>query len=705
MKRTPYILILFAFLLIAGCEQKVAIKYPVTKKDNVTDIYFGVKIADPYRWLENDTSKETSDWVKAQNVLTVDYLSKIPYRKKIQERLTKIWNFPKYRVPFSHGPYYFFFKNDGLQNQFVLYFRKGLNGEPKVLLDPNKLSEDGSVALASYEVSNDGKYLVYNVSKSGSDINDVRVIEVETQVVLNDHVRGVKISSIYWKEGGFYYSRYPDHNPGQESGGKSEYQKVWYHKLGTDSKSDVLVYENMEFPQRGYQAAVTDDERFLLIYEYESVNGNALYFKDFSEKDVRKFKPLAAGFENQYNVVDNIGDKLLVITSYHAAKKKLILMDPEKPQPENWKTIIPERDDVLEDVVLAGDKIISLYEQNAVSKAFVYDLNGKFVDEIALPGLGKITGVSGHKGDNVAFFGYTTFRFPVTVFKYDPSVNQATVYTRPEIDFDPELYEAKQIQYLGRDRTTITMFLVYKKGIKLDGKNPTMMFGYGGFNYSMTPSFAISRTVFLENGGIFAVPNLRGGGEYGEEWHKAGMRERKQNTFDDFIAAAEYLISEGYTSPDKLGIMGTANGGLLVGACMTQRPDLFKVAIPQSAVMDMLRYHIFTIGWAWKPEYGTSETENGFNILIRYSPLQNLKKGVSYPATLALTSEHDDRVVPSHSYKFISTLQEDNAGPNPVLIRVDTKGFLRGGTPTSRAIEENTDLWSFVFYNLGMKLK
>ncbi len=703
MKKYFIFIFILALFIGNGCKQKITVKYPATKKVDTVDNYFGTKIADPYRWLENDTSKATAEWVKTENAVTFDYLSKIPYREKIRDRLTKIWNYPKYGVPFKEGPYYFFFKNNGLQNQSVLYYRKGLEGPANVLLDPNKLSADGTIALSSLKVSHNGKYLAYSIAKSGSDWNEIFVMEIESGKILPDHLNWVKFSGISWKGDGFYYSRYPEPAPAAELMTKNEFQKVYFHKVGDDQKNDLLVYENKKFPLHNYGASVTDDERFLLLYESESTSGNALFYKDL-RKSTMPFKLLAAGFEFEYHVVDNIEDKLLVETNYKSPKKMLVLMDPENPGPDHWKTIIPERDDVLESVDVARDRIISLYMQNAINKAYVYDLKGQFLQELNLPGLGTFSGFSGKKGENIAFYGFTSFRFPTTVFKYEVSTNQSTVYTRPEIDFDPDQYESKQVTYTSKDKTSITMFLVYKKGLKLDGRNPTLLYGYGGFNISMTPNFSISRTIFLANGGVYAVPNLRGGGEYGETWHKAGTKERKQNVFDDFIAAAEYLISEQYTSPEKLAILGGSNGGLLVGACMTQRPDLFKVCIPQVGVMDMLRYHKFTIGWAWKIDYGSSETKEGFDYLIKYSPLHNLKKGVSYPATMAFTADHDDRVVPAHTFKFMATLQEDNTGPNPMIVRIETKAGHGAGTPTSKLIEETTDLWSFIFYNLGMKV-
>ncbi|MCX6247819.1 MAG: prolyl oligopeptidase family serine peptidase [Bacteroidetes bacterium] len=702
MKQFSLLFLIPLLITMASCNHKI--KYPVTKKVDIVDNYFGTKVADPYRWLENDTSAATAEWVKEQNKVTNDYLAKIPFRETIREKLTKIWNYPKYGIPFREGPWYFFTKNNGLQNQAVLYVRKWLDGDPRVLLDPNTLSSDGTVALAGYSASHDGKYLAYSIARSGSDWNEIHVIEIETGKLLPDTLRFVKFSGMAWHEGGFYYSRFEEPRPGQELTGENKNHKVYYHAVGDLQKDDRLVYENKQFPDRHYSAQVTEDERFLVLYETESTSGNALWYQDLEKKQTG-FKSLVTGFENDYTVIDNAGNNLIVMTNAEAPKKKLILMDPQFPAPSFWKTIIPERDDVLEGVDLAGDRIISTYMQKAISKAFVYDLTGKFLHEMVLPGLGTLTGISGKPGDKIAFYGYTGFRYPTTIFKYDVAKNSSTVYNAAEIEFNPDDYETTQVSYLSKDKTTISMFIVYKKGIKLDGNNPTLLYGYGGFNISMTPSFSISRTIFLANGGVYAVANLRGGGEYGEAWHKAGIKEKKQNVFDDFIAAAEYLISEKYTNPEKLAIMGGSNGGLLVGACMTQRPELFKVAIPQVGVMDMLRYHKFTIGRAWASDYGTSDEKEGFEYLYKYSPLHNLKKGVKYPATLALTGDHDDRVVPMHTFKFMATLQEDQEGCNPVLVRIETKAGHGGGKPTTKVIDEVTDLWSFVMYNLEMKVK
>lgn len=700
MKKLSYLIILSLLMTMSACKPNL--KYPVAKKvDTITD-YFGTKIADPYRWLENDTSAETAEWVRLENELTENYLSKIPFREELKERLTKIWDFPKVGVPNKEGPWYLFSKNDGLQNQSVLYVQEGLEGTPRVLLDPNTLSEDGTVALAGTSVSHDGKYMAYSLAKSGSDWNEILVMEVAKGDKLPDTLKWVKFSGMSWQGDGFYYSRFDEPAPGMELSTTNENHKVFFHKVGTPQAEDVLIFANPKFPLRNYGAYTTEDERFLLLYESESTSGNALYCRDLTKRETT-FKPIAEGFDYDYGVIDNLGDKLLVVTNYKAPKKQLVLVDPANPKPENWKVLIPEAENVLEYAILAGDRLVAEYQQRAHSVALAYDLEGKFLHEIALPGLGSLAGFSGKKGENVAFYGYTSFTFPATVFKYDIAKNESSVYTKPEIDFDPDKYVVKQVEYSSKDKTTVTMFIVHRKDLELDGENPTMLYGYGGFNISMTPGFSISRSLFLENGGVFAMPNLRGGGEYGEEWHKAGTKERKQNVFDDFIAAAEYLIAEKYTSPEKLAIMGGSNGGLLVGACMTQRPELFKVAIPQVGVLDMLRYHKFTIGHAWASDYGTSDTKEGFDYLIKYSPLHNIRDSISYPATLAFTADHDDRVVPAHTFKFMATLQEKNIGKNPILVRIDTKAGHGGGKPTAKLIEEVTDLWSFVFYNLGIR--
>ena len=704
MKKLHVLLAGIALFSIIACRQQIKVTYPETAKVDTVEDYFGTSIADPYRWLENDTSAETEAWVIEENAVTDAYLAQIPFREKVRERLEQIWDYPKFGVPFREGNYYFFFKNDGLQNQSVLYIKEGLDGEPEVLLDPNTFSEDGTVALSGLSVSRDARYVAYSIARSGSDWNEIHVMEIEGRNELPDVLNWVKFSGMSWEKDGFYYSCYDEPVKGLEYSNKNEFHKVFYHHVGTPQAKDILIFQDPEYPQRNYGASVTEDERFLILYQSESTSGNALYYKDLTLKNTR-FKPLVTGFENDYTVIDNLGDQLLVVTNYKAPKKTLILMDPKHPEPGNWKVLIPEREDVLESIDLVGDKIVAEYMHKAASTALLFDYNGNQTGEIELPTVGTMAGFNGKKGDDIAFYGFTSYTFPTTVFKYDVAMNQSEVYIRPEIDFDPDKYEVKQVEYPSKDGTIITMFIVHQKDLVMNGNNPTLLYGYGGFNVSLTPGFSITRLAFIEQGGVYAVPNLRGGGEYGEEWHKAGTLERKQNVFDDFIAAAEYLMEEKYTSSEKLAIMGGSNGGLLVGACMTQRPELFKVAISAVGVLDMLRYHKFTIGWAWATDYGTSDTEEGFNYLIKYSPLHNIKDGVSYPATLVTTADHDDRVVPAHSFKFIARLQEANAGLNPVLVRIETKAGHGGGKPTSKVIEEYGDIWSFMFWNLGMRPK
>ncbi|MBE0648232.1 MAG: S9 family peptidase [Bacteroidales bacterium] len=704
MKKLHLLVSVFALFSIIACKQQIKVTYPDTAKVDTVNDYFGTLVADPYRWLENDTSAETEAWVSAENAVTDEYLAQIPYREQVRNRLEKIWDYPKYGVPFQEGNYFFFFKNDGLQNQSVLYIKNGIDGEPEMLLDPNTFSEDGTIALAGLSVSHDARYLAYSLATSGSDWNEIHVMEIEGRNVLPDVLNWVKFSGMSWEKDGFYYSRYDEPVKGLEYSNKNEFHKVFYHKVGTPQSADILIFQDLKYPLRNYGVSVTDDEHFLILYQSESTSGNALYYKDLTKKN-SKFQPLVTGFENDFSVVDNLGDNLLVVTNYEAPKKMLVLMDPTQPQPDKWTILIPEQEDVLGSVDMAGDKLVAEYMYKAASIAKLYDYSGNQLGEIELPAVGTLAGFSGKKGENVAFYGFTSYTFPTTIFKYDLATNLSEVYIKPELDFDPEKYIVKQVEYPSKDGTLITMFIVHQKDLKLDGNNPTLLYGYGGFNISMTPGFSVTRLAFIEQGGVYAVPNLRGGGEYGEEWHKAGTLERKQNVFDDFIAAAEYLIEEKYTSSEKLAIMGGSNGGLLVGACMTQRPELFKVAIPAVGVMDMLRYHKFTIGWAWATDYGTSETEEGFNYLIKYSPIHNIREGVSYPATLVTTADHDDRVVPAHSFKFIARLQAADAGPNPVLVRIETKAGHGGGKPTSKVIEEYGDIWSFMFWNLGMTPK
>lgn len=688
--------------MMNSCKQSTPLNYPETRKSDHVDVYFGVEVPDPYRWLEDDNSAETAAWVEARNEVTFAYLENIPFRDKIRDRLTEIWDYPRYSSPFRAGKYYFYFKNDGMQNQSVIYIQEGLDGEPRVFLDPNTFSEDGTVALSSLSISNDDRYFAYGISRAGSDWVEVKVIEIETGNELDDLIKWIKFSGIAWRGDGFYYSRYDEPKPGEALSGKNEFHKVYYHKLGTPQSEDKLVYMNPDFPLRNYGVSVTEDERFLILYETETTSGNALYVQDLGKRNP-KFVKIVDGFDHDYSVLDNIGDQLLVQTNHNAPREKLVLIHPDKPQPENWTVVIPEKEEVLRGARLIGGRIAATYMQDATSRAYLYDFDGNLINEVNLPGIGSMSGFSGKKEDNIAFYTFTSFTFPSTIYKFDVAANKSEVYRASEIDFDTDGYETKQVFYTSKDGTQVPMFITHKKGIKLNGKNPTLLYGYGGFNVSVTPSFSISRLILLENGGIYAVANIRGGGEYGKEWHESGIKLQRQNAFDDFIAAAEYLIDEGYTSPAKLAIQGGSNGGLLVGVCMIQRPDLFKVALPAVGVMDMLRFHKFTIGWAWVGDFGSSDNEEEFHYLLGYSPLHTLQDGVEYPATLITTADHDDRVVPAHSFKFAARLQEAHRGSNPVLIRIETSAGHGAGKPTAKIIEEQTDVWAFVFKNLGVK--
>ncbi|MDT3695216.1 MAG: prolyl oligopeptidase family serine peptidase [Ignavibacterium sp.] len=687
-------LILTAFI---GCSQKL--KYPETKKVEVTDDYFGTKVDDPYRWLEDDNSPETAEWVKEENKVTDEYLSRIPFRNKLKQRFEKLYNYPKYGIPFRAGSKYYFFKNDGLQNQSVMYVKENLNSEAQLFFDPNKLSDEGTISLAALSFSKDGKTFAYGTASAGSDWNEYFVIDVETGNKLDDHLKWIKFSGMAWKDDGFFYSRYPEPS-GSELSTKNQYSKVYFHKIGDKQSEDVVIYEDAAKPDRGFSASTTDDERFLIISFSEGTSNNGFLVKDLSVP-ASKFISIVDDLNNNYNVVDNLGDKLLVLTDYNAPNYRLVLIDPKSPARENWKDVIPESKNVLQRVQIIGGKLFTTYMQDASHHIYVYDLNGKIESEIKLPALGSV-GLSGKRDDNTAFYSFTSFTYPGAIYKLDVNSGSSELYLKIDMDFDFDNYVTKQVFYESKDGTKIPMFIVYKKGLKLDGNNPAFLYSYGGFNISLNPSFSAARLMFLENGGVYAMPNIRGGGEYGEQWHKAGMLDKKQNVFDDFISAAEYLIKEGYTKPSKLACAGGSNGGLLIGAVINQRPDLFKVAIPQVGVMDMLRFHKFTIGYYWAVEYGSSDDAEQFKYLYKYSPLHNINGELNYPATLVTTADHDDRVVPAHSFKYIATLQEKYKGDNPVLIRIETKAGHGAGKPTSKIIEEAADMWSFVFYNLGM---
>jgi prolyl oligopeptidase len=694
--------IIISMVLLTTNQSNSQIKYPITQKDQVVDTYFGVQVNEPYRWLENDTSVATSAWVKAQNKVTNEYLSKIPYRSDLKKRLTVLSNYPKYSSPFKKNGQYFFYKNNGLQNQPVLYRQATLTSEPEVLLDPNTLSVDGTVALSAIAFSKDGKYLGYAVARSGSDWNEIFILDVATRQLLSDHIRWSKSSGISWQGNGFYYSAYDAPEVGKEYSNKNEFEKVYFHTVGQLQNEDKLIYEDKQHALRECYAGVTEDEKFLFISITETTTGNGLLMKDLSKPEAA-FVELVSGFDNDYSVIDHANGKVYMLTNWKAPKNRFMEVDPANPTRENWKEIIPETGNVLERASVIGGKILAEYMVDAANHAYGFDLTGKKLYEVQLPTIGSLSGFSGDKDDNEAFYVFTSYTFPPTVYRFDAEKNTSEVFRKSEVSFRPEEYVNEQVFYPSKDGTKIPMSIIYKKGIKKDGKNPLMLYGYGGFNISLNPTFSVVRIPFLENGGIYVVANIRGGGEYGEAWHMAGTKMQKQNVFDDFIAAAEYLIAKGYTSSPKLAIDGGSNGGLLVGACMTQRPDLYAVAVPEVGVLDMLRYNQFTIGWSWTSDYGNSgESKEMFEYLKGYSPLHNIKPGVKYPATFIMTGDHDDRVVPAHSFKFAATLQADNAGTKPTLIRIDSKAGHGAGKPIGKLIEAQTDMWSFVMYNLGM---
>lgn len=705
--KKQFLLGLFAISLFACKEGKkpaekiTLMKYPDTKKDSTTDNYFGAIVADPYRWLENDTSAETKAWVDAENKVTQNYLEQIPYRNDIKSRLTEIWNYPKESAPFKIGEYYFFTKNDGLQNQNIWFIKKGLDGKEEVFLDPNKLSADGTAAISLLGVSNDKKFVAYSVAQAGSDWSNIYIIEVATKKKLADELKWTKFSGAAWKGDGFYYSKFDEPAKGTDLSAANKFQKIYYHKLGDDQKNDQLVFEDKANPNLYFGATVTEDERFLVIYASAGTSGNALFYQDLSESN-SKISLLVKGYENNHSIIDNDGDKLLLNTDLGAENRQVVLIDPKNPDPKNWQKIIPESKLAMEGVSTGGGFLWATYLKDASTNIVQFDYKGKKIGDVQLPAIGTVGGFGGYKGDKEFFFSFTNFTTPGTSYKYDIAKKESSLFKKSELKFNTDNYETKQVFYPSKDGTKVPMFIVHKKGIKLDGNNPVYLYAYGGFQVSLTPAFSLSRMLFLEKGGIYVQPSLRGGSEYGEAWHKAGMLEKKQNVFDDFIAAAEYLIAEKYTNPSKIAISGGSNGGLLVGACMTQRPELFKVALPAVGVLDMLRYHKFTVGWGWAVEYGTSDKKEDFDYLIKYSPLHNIKTGVNYPATLITTADHDDRVVPAHSFKFAATLQEKYKGDNPILIRIETKAGHGAGKPTAKLIEEASDVWSFVFQNLGM---
>lgn len=681
---------------------QAALTYPETKKGEIVDTYFDTQVADPYRWLEDDMSEETAQWVKTQNKVTFDYLSQIPYRDKLKERLTKLMDYEKVSAPFKEGKYTYFYRNDGLQNQYVIY-RQVEGGEPEVFLDPNTFSDDGTTSLAGITFSKDGSLAAYQISEGGSDWRKVIIIDVETKKQIEDTLVDVKFSGLSWVGNkGFYYSSY-DKPEGSELSAKTDQHKLYFHKLGTKQADDKVVFGGTDAQKHRYVGGyVTEDDKYLLISAAVSTSGNKLFIKDLSKPD-SKLETILDHTNSDTQVIENEGSKLYLVTNLDAPNKRIVTVDAAKPTPDNWKDLIPETENVL-NVSTGGGYIFARYMVDAISKVQQYDKSGKLVRDIELPGVGTAGGFGGEKEDKELYYSFTNYKTPGTTFKFNVETGKSEVYRKSGADFDPAQFESKQVFYKSKDGTEVPMILTYKKGLKLDGSNPTILYGYGGFNVSLTPRFSPTRAAWLEQGGIYAVANLRGGGEYGKKWHKAGTQLQKQNVFDDFIAAAEHLIAENYTSSEKLAVNGGSNGGLLVGAVMTQRPELFKVALPAVGVLDMLRYHTFTAGAGWAYDYGTAEqSKEMFEYLKAYSPVHNVKEGVEYPATMVTTGDHDDRVVPAHSFKFAAELQDKQAGANPTLIRIETNAGHGAGTPTSKIIEQYADIYGFTLYNMGVK--
>ena len=688
--------------------EMIPVEYPKVRKDStIVDDYHGVLVKDPYRWLEDDHAEATKEWVKSQNQLSQNYLDKIPFRETIKKRLEQIWNYERSSAPDKKGDYYYYFKNDGLQNQAVLYRQKDLASDPEIVLDPNKLSTDGTSSLGPYAFSKDGSKLAYLISEGGSDWYTAYVQNLDTGRQLADKIKWIKFSGLSWYKDGFFYSRYPEPVEGDALSGQNKFHQVYYHKIGSPQSKDVLIFADRSNPNKGFLPSTTEDERFLHINIWESTSGNALYVKDLSLSD-SEYIPIIEEMEYDFQVVDNINNKLLILTNYKAPNKCLIQVNTNKPSEGYWETILPETDDVLQSVDLLGGKLVATYIHHASSKIMVFSLDGKKEAELELPEIGTVEGFTGKRDSKQVFYTFTSFTRPSTVYLLNMDDLSSIPFRTPMIDFNADLYETQQIWYESMDGIKIPMFITHKKGLTMDGKRPTLLYGYGGFDISLLPQFNLTRlnlsTIFLENGGIFAVANIRGGGEFGKKWHEAGTKGKKQNVFNDFIAAAEYLVANNYTNAEKLAIYGRSNGGLLMGACLTQRPDLFQVVLPAVGVLDMLRYQHFTIGKAWASDYGLSSIPEEFDYLYAYSPLHNIED-TKYPATLVSTGDHDDRVVPAHSLKFISTLQAHQQGAEPVLIRVSTSAGHGAGKPTSMKIQEATDILGFTFYNLKENVK
>lgn len=717
-KRLPKLILIFLTTVLAciflyhvtvpssqeNMSTQAKLNYPVSRKVEQIDNYHGTEVIDYYRWLENPDSKDTIAWVEAQNKVTFNYLEQIPARDDIKKRLTKLWDYEKYGVPFQEGSRYFYFKNDGLQNQSVLYTLKNIEDEPEVLLNPNKFSEDGTVALSGISVSEDGKYLAYGISVAGSDWQEWKVRNIETGKDLEDNLKWIKFSGASWTNDskGFFYSRYDEPNEKTKLEDVNYYQKLYYHQIGTPQSQDTLIYERSDEKEWGFNGNVTEDGRYLIISVWLGTDSkNLVFYKDLTNPSSEVVE-LIGEFESAYSFIDNDDNLFYLQTDLNAPRGRVISINIQKPEPQNWQEIIPQNQETLESVGTINNQFVAEYLKDARSQIIIYETNGDFVREVELPGIGSVGGFNGKRTDTETFYIFTSYTTPGTIYRYNMVTGKSTVFRQPKVDFNADNYETKQIFYESKDGTQVPMFIIHKKGIKLDGNNPTYLYGYGGFNISLTPSFSVTSLVWMEMGGVYVVANIRGGGEYGEEWHQAGMKDKKQNVFDDFISAAEWLIDNGYTKSEKLAIAGGSNGGLLVGACMTQRPDLFGAALPAVGVLDMLRFHKFTIGWAWVPEYGSSENPEEFKTLYAYSPLHNLKPGTAYPATLITTADHDDRVVPAHSFKFAAALQAAHDGEAPVLIRIETKAGHGAGKPTTKIIEEVADKWAFLVKTLGI---
>lgn len=685
----------------SNTDKNPKMKYPLTATDASADTFHGKIVPDPYRWLENDLNPKTREWINRQNNLTNTFLAGIPFRDKLRKKLESIWNYERYSAPFKEGKYTYFYKNDGLQNQSVLY-RQIDNNEPEVFLDPNKFSKDGTTSLGGVNFSKDGSLMAYQISEGGSDWRKVIIWNAESKSVLEDTLKDVKFSGISWKGNeGFYYSSYDKPKNASELSAKTDQHKLYYHKLGQKQSEDQLIFGGPNTPRRYVGGGITEDQNFLVISAATSTNGNELYFKDLRKTDSQIVR-VVLNYDNNHDVIHSEGEFLYILTDYKAPNMRLVKMDVSDPDPEHWTDVIPENNMPLS-VSTGGGKLFASYLKDACTQLLQYDLNGKLEREITLPGKGSAGGLGGKWEETTLYYSFTSYIYPPTIFSFDVKTGNSTVYKKSGVKFNPDNYESIQVFYDSKDGTRVPMMITYKKGIELNGMNPTMLYGYGGFNISLTPSFSTAMVAWLDAGGIYAVPNLRGGGEYGKDWHDAGIKTKKQNVFDDFISAAEYMIIHKYTSPSFLCISGGSNGGLLVGACMTQRPELFKVALPAVGVLDMLRYHKFTAGAGWAYDYGTAEdSPEMLNYLLSYSPYHNLKKGMNYPATMVTTGDHDDRVVPAHSFKFAAMLQSVNDGPNPTLIRIETKAGHGAGKPTAMVIQEYADRFAFALYNMGI---